>query len=371
MKTKHLLMLVAILVAVILLSIWLQRERTISSEAVNLSLLAPELTDGINNVEAIRIVKPGNKTVISIVRIDDGWMVKEKYDYSANVGKIRELLLQLSLAKIIEQKTSNPDLYKRLGVQDIEIENGDLQANQLEIDGLAEPVRLIIGGAPADTADATYVRRAGEAASWLINTSVDVDDDPLNWLDRTVIDVPPERVYRISISPKDGVQVVLQKTSSDESEFALQNIPQGREQSSGFMSNSVAAAIAGLSFDDVAPASQVAIAENSQGSISYETFDGLVINAELFVHQDVNYARFNVSTDSALAKQLEQGGEALAIEEVEKQAAALNKKLSDWAYVIPAVAYESITKSLEDFLTPVEGKSGENKTDPGGTAPPP
>lgn len=366
MKTKHLLMLIVLSVVMILLGIWLQRERTISSETVSLGLLVPGLKDAINEVNAIRVIKPGNKTVFSIARIDDRWQVKEKDDYTANVGKIRELLLKISQARITEQKTSNPDLYKRLAVQDIGIEDDESRTRQLEIEGLNNsPVRLIIGGTPSNGADATYVRHAGEESSWLVNVALEIDGDPLNWLDRTVMDIPPEQVYRITINHKGSQPIVLQRTSADDLSLILQNIPQGRKQATG-VGNTVAVAIAGLSFEDVAQASKFDIDNNSQSSIRYETFDGLVIDAVVFADKDINYVHFNVSFDAARAKQFEQGKEVPASDDVEKQAASLYRKLSGWAYVIPDIAYDAITKTLENFLVPMEIESEKNETIPEG-----
>ncbi len=46
------------------------------------------------------------------------WTVAQRGDYPADVSKVRKLVLALSDAKIVEQKTSNPANYSVIGVED-------------------------------------------------------------------------------------------------------------------------------------------------------------------------------------------------------------------------------------------------------------
>src|SRR5258708_25761455 len=49
---------------------------------------------------------------------DGRWTVAERGDYPADVAKLRKLLLALSDAKIVEEKTSNPANFAVIGVED-------------------------------------------------------------------------------------------------------------------------------------------------------------------------------------------------------------------------------------------------------------
>src|SRR5258708_21640240 len=49
---------------------------------------------------------------------DGRWTVAERGDYPADVSKLRKLLLALSDAKIVEEKTSNPANYPVIGLED-------------------------------------------------------------------------------------------------------------------------------------------------------------------------------------------------------------------------------------------------------------
>ena len=55
---------------------------------------------------------------LRLTRDDETWRLAEKAGHRANVPKVRELLLKLSRAKLLEEKTSNPEYYKRLGVDE-------------------------------------------------------------------------------------------------------------------------------------------------------------------------------------------------------------------------------------------------------------
>ena len=47
------------------------------------------------------------------------WTVAERDNYPADTGRLRKLLLELAEARLLEEKTSNPELYDRLKVEDI------------------------------------------------------------------------------------------------------------------------------------------------------------------------------------------------------------------------------------------------------------
>ena len=53
---------------------------------------------------------------------DGSWAVAEKDGYPADVEKVRQTLISLAEARIVEPKTANPDFYDRLGVEGVEDE---------------------------------------------------------------------------------------------------------------------------------------------------------------------------------------------------------------------------------------------------------
>ena len=98
-------------------------------------LLFPDLKAQLNDVSGIIVRGPGNQLIATLKRSDARWIVAER-DYPADLGMIRANLLALAEARIVEEKTSTPELYERLGVQDIALESA--RGIQLEISGHAD-----------------------------------------------------------------------------------------------------------------------------------------------------------------------------------------------------------------------------------------
>ncbi len=71
-------------------------------------LLLPNLAGDMNTVTALSVRRGSAKPSVTMHEKDGHWTVAERGDYPADVSKVRKLLLALSDAKIIEEKTSNP-----------------------------------------------------------------------------------------------------------------------------------------------------------------------------------------------------------------------------------------------------------------------
>ena len=69
--------------------------------------------------------------------------MSERDNYPADEGKVRKLLIAIADAKVLEEKTSKPESYATLGVEDTKAAG----ATSLRIDlvGAPKPVSLIAG----------------------------------------------------------------------------------------------------------------------------------------------------------------------------------------------------------------------------------
>jgi hypothetical protein len=401
--------LVAIVVAVVV-----NHSRQPQSESggvdTETSYLVPGLRDHVNDVDKLVLTGAENKPIATLTRGADGWTLAEKGNYAADTGKLRELLLKLADAKILEEKTSNKDKYETLGVEDLA--GKDAKGVQIELGGLGQPVKLIVGN--ANTRGGTFVRRAGEARSWLVSASLNVDKKAENWLRKDVVDVQANRIASVTVTHPDGKTVRVAKEDEGDANFKLADIPKGREVSSEYAVNGLSSTLANLRFDDVLPAKDAAPGDKPLKA-RYATFDGLVVDVVAWEKDGKHYAQLSASVDSeqagkhieaqqakakadyesklaehknASAADAEKPAEGSAPAEtkadsaeppkppevadpakdreeklaaIEKEAADLNARVKDWTYVIPAYKYANIDKSMDDLLKPVEKKERSGK----------
>jgi hypothetical protein len=240
----------------------------------------------------------------------------------------------------------------------------------------------VIGNANAH--GGTFVRRAGEAESWLASGNINVDRKVENWLRKDVADVAANRVVSVTITRPDGKVVRIAKDSEGDANFRLADVPKGREPASEFTINGVAGTLAGLRFDDVVPAKDAAPPEKPLDA-RFATFDGLLVDVVAWEKDGKNYAQLTASADKeqanrhaaaeqakskaendAAAKDAKSDTGASAEEKVaaiDKEAADLNQRLKGWTFVLPAYKYASLNKSTDDLLKPLEGKGDAKKSD--------
>jgi len=345
--------------------------------------LVPALKDHVNDVDKVVITGAESKPVATLTRGANGWSIAEKNGFAADTGKLREFLLKLADAKLVEQKTSSKEKYAALGVEDVA--DKDAKSVEIELGGLQKPVKVIIGN--ANQHGGTFVRRAGEAESWLASGSFSVDKKTDSWLRKDLTDIAATRIASIDITRPDGKTVRLAKAAEGDANFKLADVPKGREAGSDYAINGPASTLGGLKFDDALPAKDAPPAEKPLKA-RFATFDGLIVDVTAWDKDGKDYAQFSASEDEKTAsahvdatlakaksdeatKPADAKAETSAADPakerdaklaaLKKEADDLNARFKDWTFVLPPYKYASINKAPDDFLKPLDDKNAAKK----------
>ena len=345
MSRRALILLLAALLVLALLVLLAGPGRRSSSEE---QLLFPELKAQLNDVSQIIVRGAGNQLIATLKRSDEHWMVAER-DYPADVGRIRETLLALAAARIVEEKTSTPALYDRLGVQDIALPTA--RGVQLKISGTATPVQLIVGQTQAGSSDMSYVRRSGETQSWLVTGRLTPGKTTGEWLDRQLIDIPATRIQSLTITHPGTDTLRLEKAGREVPDFTVANIPAGREPGYPGIGNTLGALLAGLQLDDVHGREALGTNPGKPVLARFECFDGLIVEASAWRTPDGTRLSFLASTDPAQAERYA-SPESSGFDAVQTEAEAINARLGGWIYTLPGYKTEQFTRRLQDLLAP-------------------
>ena len=168
---------------------WHDADGTPDAQTQVLNLKQPEL----NSVTRLRIFK-GDGSHATLTRDGTRWVVTER-NYPADTGQVRKLLLDLASLQVEEQKTADPALYSKLGVE----EPSGVQATStgLDIDLNGKTQRLIVGKTSGTRS--VYVRVVGARPSVLATPQLAPDADPRHWLDRSLLDISPDQVTQLDI----------------------------------------------------------------------------------------------------------------------------------------------------------------------------
>jgi hypothetical protein len=342
MTARRVVLLLVAGLIIIAFAIWLSSKRHLERSTQAGDLVIPGLEKSLNGVTQVRLTK-GDETHTTLKKGASSWIVGER-DYPADSGKVRKLLLDLGSLNVVEEKTRNPANYPQLGVEDTTTPKTSGTRIALVT---PEKVYEIIIGKPS-SAKSGFVRIPTAPQALLAAPSITVDADPKRWLDNTLLDISQDRIKEVEQKPAEGTAFKASREKKEQTDFAVSNIPKGRELSSPVAANSIAGSLSGLTLDDVHKSSPSAGDAKISHAI-FRTFDGLEI--DVAGHKDGNHDLITITAHST--------GKDTADE-----AQKLTTQLQGWDYEIPSYKYDVIFTSLDSLLKPVEPpKKADKATD--------
>jgi hypothetical protein len=357
MNRRSLIVLLGVLVALAALAaIGLKERAPSSSDGV---AILPGLTEALNDLERVSLVKAGGEAVATLERRGDDWVVTERSGYPAAVAKLRLGLRALADAKILETKTANPEFYDRLGVADVADADAGGVAVTLTANG-AELPTVILGN--AEGARYRYARRADEAQSYLLDKNPDFPRSISQWLEPQIIDVRGDRVQQVTIKHPDGETLTVSKAARDAQNFDVAGVPEGRELLYAGVANVIGNSLRELNLEDVEPTDANPAEQPVQ--VEFRTFDGLVITMTGAERGDDAWVSFVASFDPEQAARFAPAADAAAEDgspETPADASAadgsaeadrINERVGAWRYKIAGFQYDQMTRRMADLTKP-------------------
>ena len=324
--------------------------------------LFPGIEDRLHQVARITITT--GQTSFSLEDKNGDWVMPERSDYPVDLEKARDLVASFAAATRAEAKTDKPALYREIGVDE---PSKDAMARKVELDDANGSViaDVIIGkrqktvGAP-ETAG-TFVRIEGEPRAWLVDGLADVSDRPVHWLKPDFIQLSPARVMSVTVDhpadDKAGEDVTVYKDKPTDAHYRVKDLPKTHQMRSAGAADSLARALASVSFEDVTKAGDRP--DMPVTTVTFRTFDGLVLTLSITGTDGNHWATVKAAVDNDLRKSFAEGEGAAAIpasEDVTKEAADLNALLSGWSYHLPRFKALDLLKYKHSFITPITQK---------------
>ena len=187
--------------AVIVFAIWLSSRRHLERDLAAGALVLPGLEQSVNSVTTVTLRK-GDGSQATMQKDVSVWRVAER-GWSADVSKVRKLLLDLGALNIVEEKTRLPANYPQLGVEDVS--SPKATGTRVDVAAPSHTWSIIIGKSSGGKSG--YVRVATAPQTLLAAPLLMVDSDPKAWLDRTLLDVPVARVREVENAAASIVEV--------------------------------------------------------------------------------------------------------------------------------------------------------------------
>ncbi|MFQ5995225.1 MAG: DUF4340 domain-containing protein [Acidiferrobacterales bacterium] len=373
-NAKTLLILAAITVMVVVAAIVSRQESTaIPRQGES---LFPKLMADIN--DTVEVVGASKGNTFTLTRRDGRWVVKERSDYPADADRVQELLVGTAQLRRVEPKTRKPDLYAKLGVEDIDHEKSTSVKIALKNAAGATLAELIVGQSRWSKGDPSqreyYVRLPQDPQAWLVEGQIPEEKSPSKWLDDEVLGLDSARVREVSVTHADGHTVVVRRSDPKEDDFELVGLPKGAEVESVYKINSIGNTLTNLTLDDVKPAAAVSFEKRSGLSVVLKTFDGLAVTMQTTKDDDRTLARFSAAFDPPLmhkkvsdkpqakteASSSNNEGKLKTADAVKQEIKKLNNRWEGWAYIVPKYRVDDLAKRKSELIK-VSKKSKKTK----------
>jgi hypothetical protein len=295
----------------------------------------PALAAKLGDVASVTVSRNG--TTMTLVRDGDSWLVAEKGNYPANSAKISQIVRAMADLTLVEPKTQNPDLYPRLEVEDPG--NGKSALVVVKDKSGGDLAQAIVGKRRYDRLgagnDGVYLRKPGEAQSWLARGTLDPSGDPASWLDRQIIDISEKKIAKITLTQPDGTKLVISRSAPDAS-FAVEDAQADAKFKSESTTRGPATALETLDLDDVKPAGELSVPDKDVVTASFTTFDGLTVDLRLIERDKTNWIAISAAGSGP----------------AEAEAKKIEDKVSHWTYAIPAYKANLLKTKLADLVEP-------------------
>jgi hypothetical protein len=329
--------LLVVAVVVVVLGMWLSSRKVDPHEGAAGKAVLGSLKAQLNEVSEVRIAK-GDGAQVTLRKRPSDWVVVER-DYPADSSKVRKLLIDLAALETVEIKTSDPEKYSQLGVEDVKTPSASGTRVELVT---PEKVHGVIVGKTSGMKSG-YVRATDAKQSALATPQVIVDADPKRWIDSTLLDIPESRVKEVEVLPASGPAYRVTREKKEQTDFTVAGLPKGRELASPSSANPVAGGLAMLSLNDVRKAPEPAATDKpaKPERAVFRTFDGLELQIEGVKEGD---RRFVSVVPQSSAK------------ETTEEAQKLDARAKGWQFEIPGYKYDALFRPLEELLKPKDEK---------------
>ncbi|HVU19973.1 MAG TPA: DUF4340 domain-containing protein [Rhizomicrobium sp.] len=333
------------IVVLVMLAAWigLRREAAQVAPKYGETEFLPGFAARVREAGRIHIVSKKHGAFDIVFKPNKGWVVPSKSDYPASFEVVNKTLVTLATLETIEPKTARTDWLHYIAL------DAPPQGDGVQITVHGDRGRIladVIAGKSEDIGDSggavgLFVRRPGEAQSWLVRAQSVPPSDPFDWLDKTIADIDTTRIIKTVVDLPSGQSFEVARATRREPDFHLTAMPPGRELAGASAADGIATAVSDLTFDDVRPAKDL----DFSGAVRTvtKTFDGMSITSDVVKIGTEYWAQFGAMS-------------LVADPAIGREARGFNARVSGWAYRLPDYKGAAFMTTLDSILKPKGGK---------------
>ena len=335
MRNKGLVSLLAVTLVAVIIAVLVSRSSGPKSDPLAGRPVLPEAAKRLADIGRMVLIHGDQKT--TLLRAGDNWSIEERGGYLADTQKVRQALLALADLSYVEPKTAQSSSYARLEVEDAGGKDSKSTMVTLADDKGALFGEVIVGKHRSDQLGGgeggVYVRKPGNAQSWLADGNLDLPETTAAWLTKKILDLPLAQVKQAVLTQADGTAVTLTR-DKPEDKLQLVGMPKDKKLKYESVLDDTAGSLGDLQLDDVRSAKDFEFPKDGVSKAQFVSFTGLTIAVELADKDGTSWARFTAAGSG----------------DAEKPAADLNASLSPWIYGLASAKAKTLRDKLDDLI---------------------
>lgn len=303
--------------------------------------LFPDLPRNAAAVATLAI-KRGEDT-LTLARAGDAWTLKDKGGYPAQADKVRQLMVRMANAELIETKTRNPDRFDLLDVGDPAKKDGNATLLTLADDKGGKLAEVIVGKRSAEQLgtgkSGTYVRRPGQNQAWLTDTDLSAAIGLSSWIDTIVLEMDTAKVTKLVVDVPGEPQLTVEKPAGGEAK--LQAVPDGQKLKSDGTPGYMVDALSRLDLEDVRKAAATLPAAPLKAVAT--TASGLAVTLSARGEGDNRWVTVSAAGEG----------------DAKDEAAKINARAGGWEYKLASWKLDQVFKKRDELLEPNQPAEGQ------------
>ncbi len=256
METRQFnLLALAALISLIAAGVVHSAYNTLDQEVVTGQKVFPALESRSGDVHQV-VLEQGGKT-ITLKKTDDGkgWGIVERGGYPVDAKKVREIVVKLSQAELIEPKTRDPKRYAQLDLGDPKEKDASSRLVRF-LNKSGDPVAEVVVGKNRYAAfgtgqSGTYLRKPGEKQTWLAKLDLKAPMDVSDWVAPVFFRVAKDKITSLVVSEGETTVYKVVPDEGKAGSFKVVDIPSGHALKSGFRVDETINGVRTLEMQDV------------------------------------------------------------------------------------------------------------------------
>ena len=298
--------------------------------------LVPGLAAQASRIAKIEL-KQGEKA-LTLARDKEAWFVADRGGYPAKPEAVRALLVKLAGAELVESKTRNKDRYALLELEDPAAKDAKSRLLRLLDDKGGVIAEVVVGKKRLDAfggnKSGTYVRKPGDAQTWLASADLDVSVAVRDWVQTGVLDVPAAKIAKVTVEIPGEEPLVIARDAGDATKYALVGMPEGKKLKEGAGIDAIVRAAGNIDLEDVRKPAAAA-APGDVSVVKIEADGGLAVTVRLRKEGADTWVALEASGADGDAK---------------KTAEDITTRTQGWEFKVPAHKAQSILKRRADLF---------------------